>query len=230
MDSLTMRIFPKYPAASPNDRLKSLAEMMTYHLKDYKIISFDCFDTLLHRTIFPPDMIKIKTATLAIHLLSQQGIDMTETMFQQYRDEEEAALRVKNAKNKLDMETNIDNILDNTLLRINAHNKSAIRNTLIEYELANECRYLYLSPQAKEVLHWVKSQGLKLIVTSDMYFGAQHLLIIFKKFQINHYIDKIYVSSDYYFDAIFNFFIAQEEDYIIDIKKLNLLNLDIPQI
>jgi len=38
------------------------------------------------------------------------------------------------------------------------------------------------------------------------------------------------VDTYYYFDAIFNFFIAQEEDYIIDIKKLNLLNLDIPQI
>lgn len=175
--------------------IHSLAEILL-HCDKSEIISFDFFDTLVHRIISPPDKVKNKTAEFACMKLKQLNYEITSEKFNQIRNNEEEKIRHENFYSYgKDKEANIFSIIDHTLLSITGRKRRFLTRNIVDYEIKNEINHLYLNKDAKKIMGELKNCGKKIIVCSDMYLLEEQLKQIATYFDIAPYIDKFYVSS-----------------------------------
>lgn len=175
------------------------------HSDAHDVISFDFFDTLVHRIISPPDAIKIKTAEYACLKLRQLGyypnIEYFAEYFNKIRNSTEKKLRDKSFyQNGKDKEADIFAILEQTLSQILQEKilqkkLTSLTLEIIAYEIKNEINHLYLNNEVEMTMAHLKKQGKKIIVCSDMYLSEEHLKEIAEHFGIASYIDRFYVSS-----------------------------------
>ncbi len=175
------------------------------HSDAYDIISFDFFDTLVHRITSPPDAIKLKTADYVCLRLRQLGyyhnIEYFAEYFNNIRNSTEKKLRDKSFYlDGKDRETDIFTLIEQTLSqllpkKIFPKKLASLALEIIAYEVKNEINHLYLNKEVEMTMTQLKKQGKKIIVCSDMYLSEQHLKEIAKHFGIASYIDRFYVSS-----------------------------------
>ena len=98
-------------------RAKTIGSIAEYaaHCDDVDLVSFDVFDTLLYRTVEPPDFLKRRSANYAAHVLTGYGLPVHRDLFLYVRAEEEARLRRRALASGWDSECKVSEIVHATL-------------------------------------------------------------------------------------------------------------------
>ena len=146
-------------------------------LKDYDVISFDIFDTLIFRPFLEP-----------VNLFDLMEIYYSINGFAEKRVEAEAMARKKTSKSNF--EINIFDIYDELSKYIKIDKES-----LINKEFLMECKCCYANPYLFEVYNKLKKLGKKMIVTSDMYWPKEYIEKLLKEY--GYEFEEINVSCDY---------------------------------
>lgn len=168
------------------------------HCEGAEVVSLDVFDTLLYRTVEPPDFLKRRTANYAEQLFSSRGFPVTADLFMYLRNESEARLRRQAQTGGSDAECKLSDIIHEVLYRLfGAEDAVAETADLVRYELEVECHHLRVATETQELLEGLKSRGQRVIVATDTYLERKHIQEIFIHLGIDRYIDSIYPSSEY---------------------------------
>lgn len=166
--------------------------------KLYDRVSIDFFDTIVQRKIDPPETLKKKTAEFATFRLLNEGIYIHPERFLSIRSHIENRLRFENLQTKnMDHETCIKEIITESLLAAGLSHAENIAEEIINYEVETELNALRLQPGIVDFLEYCKENGIKIIVTSDMYLRGKDLRRIMAHFNIEHFFMDVLVSSDY---------------------------------
>ncbi|KXV29752.1 hypothetical protein AD936_18145 [Gluconobacter japonicus] len=153
-------------------------EIIEETLKNFSVVSFDVFDTLLFRNLADPkDVFKI--------IEEKYNIDN----FYAKRIAAEALSREKSKIQYDSYETSIDQIYS---MIYDDHNK---KDFGVEMEVSEEEDLLFPHPFGMLVYKIAKKLGLKTIAISDMYLGSEQI----KKILIKNgfYLDHVFSSSDW---------------------------------
>jgi len=162
------------------------------------VVSFDVFDTLLYRTVEPPDYLKLLTANYGAQLYAARGYPITAELFLYLRNESEARRRRLNQKRGVDTECKLPEIIHEVLYRLFGPDVAgAETTTLVHHELDIERQHLRVADGVPELLQRLKSEGKRIIVTTDTYLEQADLKEIFGRLGIDRWIDTIYASSEH---------------------------------
>lgn len=171
---------------------------MASQCSDADVVSFDVFDTLLYRTVEPPDFLKRRSAQFAAQLLSRRGFPVSRDLFLYVRAEEEMRLRRRGTAMGLDSECTLSDIIYQTVKSLCGSQVAGEETQkIILYELDVECHHLRVAPGVVELLRDLRTKGKRIIVASDTYLEKDHLKYLFKHLSIDIYLDAIYASSEY---------------------------------
>jgi len=162
------------------------------------VVSFDVFNTLLYRTVEPPDYLKRLAANYAAQLYAERGYPLTADLFLYLRDESEHRQRRIAQSRGWDTECKLSEVIYEVLFRLFGSEVAEIETaTLLEHELKIEVDHLRVVEGVKDLLQNLRSQGKRIIVTSDTYLEPGHLQVIFAQLGIDRWIDAIYASSEH---------------------------------
>lgn len=175
-------------------KIRSLHTILD-HCDAYEYISFDFFDTLVHRIISPPDVLKFRTAEYSSLKLKELGYDINAELFNKIRNRVEQKLRNQSYQQSKDRETDLISIIEDTLFQISRKKLTFLTQAIITYEIKNEINHLYLNKEVEKTMATLKKKGKRIIICSDMYLSAEQLKEIAAHFGIASYIDRFYVSS-----------------------------------
>jgi HAD superfamily hydrolase (TIGR01549 family) len=151
-------------------------------MKDYRrvidaaeVVSFDVFDTLIHRMVERPidlfDLIGIKAA----HALHEPKL----LSFCEIRTRAERQAREHYAQRRNSTEISFDEIYQ-ALAEISGWPASTCK-TLQELELSCELSCIYANPVMKSMYDYAKQKGKRVIISSDMYLPGTHILKMLEK-------------------------------------------------
>jgi len=133
----------------------------------HDIISFDVFDTLIHRlTPHAWSVPRLVELQLYYHDLTKTYPTLA-TSFAAARRNAERTSRSEREKFEGDSEVNFDEIYD--LLQELLGIPSDVAAKLKELEIATERSVLYADPLIKEMFDYAKQKGKKVVICSDMY-------------------------------------------------------------
>ena len=156
------------------------------YLKDdkIKVISFDIFETLVFR--------KVRQATDLFNSIAKhkfvKELFFTKENFILSRVEAERKARELNSKNE---DVNLKLIYKQLPL-----NKSQ-RKKIIQLELEEEYKSLYINYQIKRWIRLAYKYNKKIILTSDTYFSSKELdYLLLQKLNKEHLISELYVSNE----------------------------------
>ncbi|MEO1221289.1 MAG: HAD family hydrolase, partial [Pseudomonadota bacterium] len=144
-----------------------------------KVLSLDCFDTLLWRDCHAPTDL---FAALPDISLSQRIVG------EQFARKAEATLRQRN-------EVGIEAIYSHAMP--NADSKA--RTDAVEAELSAEAHCCFAFAPTVELMRKAKAQGVKVVIVSDTYLSARQLRSLIEQAageEVAGLIDKVFVSSE----------------------------------
>lgn len=147
-------------------------------LKEFDVISFDIFDTLIFR--------KLNNPTDVFQIL---GIQNKIDNFADKRIQAEKNARLNT--NKKNFEINIYDIYEELEKYIKIDKEDFIKK---EFEL--EKQVCYPNPYMLKVFNLLKAKNKKIIITTDMYWPKEYLEILLKQCGYEGY-NQIYVSCEY---------------------------------
>lgn len=147
---------------------------------NYKIISFDIFDTLLKRNVMKPSDI-FCLVEKEYNLYNEKKI----LDFKKLRIEAESAARMKSSKE--------DVLLEDIYKELGVEDIVAIK--LMEIELKIEQDFLMPNQDMKTIYEYALSKGKKIIIVSDMYLSKTFIQSILSRCGYKNYSD-IYISSE----------------------------------
>ena len=152
-------------------------EKLVESLKEYDVVSFDVFDTLIFRPFAKP-----------IDLFYLLEYKFKCFNFQELRPYAEGMSRAKTTKPNY--EVDIYDIYEELA------NYTPLKREDAEVEIELEKDVCYANPYMKKVYDLLKKNGKKVVVTSDMYLPPEVITAILAK---NGYdeLEKIYVSNEY---------------------------------
>ena len=181
------RVRNKVNAAVDNSNAKTInydveknrldIEEMIELVKDYDLISFDIFDTLIFRPFLEPT-----------DLFNLMELEYSLSGFAEKRIEAETEARKKTTKKNY--EINIYDIYEELAKYLKID-----KNDILDKEFALECTCCYANPYFLEVFHKLQEMGKKIIVTSDMYWPEKYIKKLLQKCGYEPF--EIYVSCDY---------------------------------
>ncbi len=183
-------------------RITSLTELrprIKQHEGRLKAVSFDIFDTLLARHVEPPEAVQFAVSRVLAEQLSNAGAPLDTYAVQHLREQTEARLREAARHNNRDGECHFNALARRwakALADICDHPPDAIENLIHATEMDLEKRALYVKPDAKALLGWLRDQPVTVIATSDMYLGKQHLRELLEDKGLLTSLDEIHVSSE----------------------------------
>jgi predicted HAD superfamily hydrolase len=138
-----------------------------------QLVSFDIFDTLIHRRLAKPTdifaSIRSKLCECNISLFCSSIVQE----FPSLRIEAEKSARQKRQNSHGDSEVTLSEIYDE-FKKNNSIDENSVK-LLIETELAMENTFIYLSPHGKKLYDATKLQGIKTIFVSDMYLPTSFI-------------------------------------------------------
>lgn len=149
-------------------------------LKNYDVISFDIFDTLIFRPFCSP-------ADLFILL----GEKLQILDFKNIRIGAEKRARDISAVLNGTREVTLEDIYDQVERETGLSAKIGVHS-----ELELEKKYCFANPYIKIVFDILIGQGCKIIFTSDMYLKEEHLKVLLDNCGYSGY-EKIYISCEY---------------------------------
>jgi len=165
-----------------------------------EVVSFDVFDTLLYRTVEPPDYLKRLAANLATERYSSRGYPLTTELILYVRQESEARQRRLARRAGSDTECRLSGVIHEMLYRLFGPGVAdADTRLLVDNELEIERQHLRVADGVPELLQQLKSRNKRVICTSDTYLEQTHLQEIFVHLGVSRWIDAIYASSEYGF-------------------------------
>lgn len=174
-----------------------LQPLISVHLDDVKLVSFDIFDTLLERLIDPPDHVKLIAARgLMRHLRIHLGQEWTLTELLALRADVESRLRRERQADAKDHECRFSELAAEMARLLTGAPDPELADWIVAEELRAESDCLYLKPGIEPVLAGLRQRGLRVIAVSDMYLDRSHLELLFERLGLSPFIDHIYVSSD----------------------------------
>lgn len=153
-------------------------------LMEYDVISFDVFDTLLLRPFKTPQDIFY----IVGHRLNFDGYNRS---FFELRKNAEINARRKKYENFGHREITIYDIYKEI-----SNVTNIIPEVGVETEFGVELEFCQPNPYMLEVYKILRSQGKRIVITSDMYFPQEYISKMLKKIGIEGY-EKLYVSCDY---------------------------------
>lgn len=180
-------------------KIHKLNDILSMNLNKYSTISFDMFDTLVFRTIEPPELVHKITAEFIYNLLVKEGVyHLSIEHILNTRYELEWKLRTDQVNNGFDLECCFNDLMEMYLIHLNgdqfAHKYLA---EVKEFEINTELSVLYPNPEALEVLTELKALGKKIVVISDMYLETDVLHRILNNCRLFDQIDDLFVSNTF---------------------------------
>lgn len=154
----------------------SYVKMKSY-LIESNIVSFDMFDTLIHRSVLRYEEI-FEIVERKIKVLG----------FKKFRIRAEAAARI------LGSDMNIVDIKLEDIYR-QIHIPDGLKKYAMEVEMETEILFSKPNHRMKEIYKMVKNSGKKVIITTDMYLSRDTLVKMLDKCGYNDY-DEIFISSE----------------------------------
>lgn len=149
-------------------------------LKEYDVISFDIFDTLIFRGVeAPADVFYFAGTWLGV-------MD-----FRRMRINAEAKAREKMYKKEGHLEVGIEDIWRELIREINISPEEGMKA-----ELRAEEALCYGNPFMRELWEMLSRERKRIIVTSDMYLGSDFLVGLLRRCGFDGF-EKIYVSCEY---------------------------------
>ena len=164
---------------------------------DAEVVSFDLFDTLVYRSVEPPEQLKRVAANFAAERYAKRGFPLTTEIFLYLRDESERRQRRVTQSRGADSECRLSEVIHETLYRLfgsEAADREA--SILVQYEIKVEIEHLHVAEGVTDLLQGLKSQGKRIVVASDTYFEREHLRQILAHLGIDRWIDAVYASSE----------------------------------
>jgi HAD superfamily hydrolase (TIGR01549 family) len=175
----------------------ALSEVLPHVTDEIECVSFDFFDTLVQRSVSPPDIVKDKTGQFASMLLGQHGHYVSPSHFRLIRERIEKDLRLYNIYHRQgDYEAVASEILGRTVMQIAGAQSEELAKAILAFEVEEELRVLSLNAGASDLLRKIKEKSKTIVVTSDMYLSTAHIDRVCCALDIRQYIDLIFVSSD----------------------------------
>lgn len=162
---------------------------------DNRIISFDCFDTLLHRDVLSPDVITMEACRFAATHLGKAGIDCSpENLFKLRL---RAVQDVRSYQQSLgnDPEVRLFEIWDKTLKILCGFPWPEMAAFFSDVEVQTEIGHVRTAPGALETLRELKGQGKTVIILSDTIYDEKQLTTILSAHGLMVYIDQVFSSS-----------------------------------
>lgn len=163
--------------------------------KDYNIISFDIFGTLIMRLMDEPEYIFEKIG---------EKIKNKDIFYNSFTPYEFKQLRIKSQKEAINSKNVDTNLFDREVKLSDIYAKmpfdiSCCMNELVNIELETEKEYIFLNKVFYDLIKYFKSLNKKIILVSDMYLNRNQIqdILLYLKIDINKYIDKIYISCEY---------------------------------
>ncbi|SCY96689.1 haloacid dehalogenase superfamily, subfamily IA, variant 1 with third motif having Dx(3-4)D or Dx(3-4)E [Paenibacillus polysaccharolyticus] len=171
---------PYLDGAESESHYRPLAHHFAYELLMYDVISFDIFDTLLLRPFDDPKK---------LFMLLGEKHDYVDFMTIRVKAEQEARENANHKKGNREV-----NIYD--IYEIIERNTGIDKEYGIQVELDVELELCYANPYMKRVFEILKSQGKRMIATSDMYLPENMIRQLLEKCDYNGFED-VFVSCDY---------------------------------
>lgn len=178
-------------------RLHALSEVIKLDFSNIDYISFDLFDTLVFRRPAPFWVPMSQTGLYAAMLLNSKGYSISPERFNNLRNVFIAEDYENNIYSGMDEEYSFDRIIKKIITSVcDAKDVDHIAEKIIENELEREMLCLELDEEIFSVVKYLKENGKKVILTSDMYFSEIEIRKILQNKKIDKLFDSIYVSSE----------------------------------
>jgi FMN phosphatase YigB (HAD superfamily) len=176
----------------------------------YRVVSFDIFDTLVERVIEPPDQVKQLAALQLIRsLFVEYSGSLSAADILLLRDVVEKELRAENARLGNDPECSFGSLASQLAASLHESLKTShrgdhllpsidcLRDAIVESELIAERRVLRAKPGVAELLSSLRLGGARLIAVSDMYLDGPLVTKLLANLGLADLVDEIYVSADH---------------------------------
>lgn len=179
--------------------------------KEYNVITFDIFDTLLFRNVDPPYIPMSTHSLYTMMLLKRYNKDVTINNINYLRDTFIEIVKLYGKEEYL-----LDDAAEYILkyYHIDESKIQELKEFIINNEVEREINTLYLNNNVIEILEYLKQSNKKIFAISDMYLSKDAIIKILKHFDIYKYFDDIYVSSEYgalkHSGKLFKIFMSKE--------------------
>lgn len=169
--------------------INNLFQFLEY-TKNYDIISFDLFDTLIYRRYFDYDQVKNKVFDFIVNLADNHySFEQVKFVYEHINNLLKDSGRISSDEPYL-----ID--IYKTVLSALKVNES-YADIVMQYELDLEIKNLVLFDDVIPCLNRLKESGKKIVILSDMYFDELQIRQILVSLNIEMFFDEVYVSSEY---------------------------------
>ncbi len=169
--------------------IENLFQFLEY-TKDYDIISFDLFDTLIYRRYFEYNEIKSKVFHFIVNLTDNRyNFEQVKFTYEHINN------LLKDSRRISSDEPFLIDIYKTVLSALKVDEFYA--DTVVQYELNLEKRNLSLFDDVLPCLEQLKEVGKKIVILSDMYFSESQIRQILSNLEIERFFDEVYVSSEY---------------------------------
>ncbi len=207
-----------------NRRISHLSDFVAKTL-NYKLVTLDFFDTLVIRSVEPPELVKDKVAEMSCDILCgwlKRNINTAyyhelRAFYENKLSDEMQSMLLK------DHETTLQSIITNLVGHLGFSDEILI-SRLMEVEIQLEMDVLKANNGALKLLRALKQKNKRIIVVSDMYLPRHALIRIAKNLGMEEYIDEFYVSGDIgygkYSSRLFTYVAETEGVAITDIIHL----------
>lgn len=163
----------------------------------FDVISFDMFDTLLVRRVADPDKVKNATTRYIDNLAKQKGLWSSFFMVDSLRNEIEEEHRSRNGKQYPDHEANYDHFMPELLkTHFGDHYSDELFHQVAEHEMQIESDMLVARQGFSSLLDFLKEQGKRMFLLSDMYLPSHYLQRLLADKQLDQYFEAIVSSAD----------------------------------
>jgi predicted HAD superfamily hydrolase len=188
----------KYKTIKSIDLLKSFLLKQLEINKDIKIISFDVFDTLVHRRIYHDAIVEAVSQNLS-NILSEinihQKVNCLEARHRVYR----SLIDIKVNQGK-DFDVSLDDLVLPWVREVvgkEFDGDRAISKKIAKIEGEFEIKSCYPAYGFIDLIKNLKNRGIKIIYISDMYLGKKYVQKILDVCGFNGLFDGAYVSGDF---------------------------------
>ena len=183
--------------STPADPVDLLRHRLRSREERTDIVSFDVFDTLVRRSIAPPQQVKVPAAKKMVEILAEHRISTTVEACLQSRQLVSRILRKSEADRGNDPEAPIRQIFTDWLQHhLGGNTREAEIERLLQAELQAELTVCYPTAGMKTVLEEMKRVGKRLIYISDMYLGTGEVSRILERCEYGDLFDAGYISGN----------------------------------
>lgn len=188
-----LKRFDSYPALAAALREIALSGSI-------KIISFDVFDTLVHRRMAPELVVHGVCNILHDHL-AQRGLSAPAPLLI-CRHEAYMDLVTKHVAAGLDPDTTLDELAPAWVARaaggrLDENDVANLGQQIAETEINLERQVCYVNPWLKDALPELKAAGVAVHCISDMYLGERYVRRILDDCGVSPWLDAVHVSGDH---------------------------------